>query len=99
MTDYSEATSEELLAVGLAQLAEAQDSYNAMLVGNAWSPATVEGTPRDTMRGDAAKAHSEWLLRSADLHLRAALAVADMGYLGDADDDGDEDEDDDPPGN
>lgn len=94
--NYSEATPEELLVIGLAQLSEAQDAYNAMLVGNEWSPATTEGTPRDTLRADAAKAHSEWLLASADLHLRAAMATADLAYVRDGVDDEEDDDEDEP---
>lgn len=85
-TDYSEASPEELLNIGLAQLAEAQDAYNAMLVGNAWSPATLEGPPRDTLRGEGAKAHSTWLLESAHGHFRAALALDMVTTASDLDD-------------
>lgn len=96
-TDYTELNPAALVTIGVAQLGEAQGAYDAMLRGNAWSPAVTGETTVSLgpLRGDAAKAHATWLLESAHAHFRAALAL-DMVTGGDIeyDDDPGEWEDD-----
>jgi hypothetical protein len=76
MTDYTTATAEDLVAIGIAQLAMAQEARDAALFGNTIR-ITNETGEKVSLPGDAANAHAQWLLSSAGAHFQAALA-ADM---------------------